>query len=148
MEHKQRREQREAEEKRLKEQEEGIISAKDAAVVDAPAQPTFKIEKLNEVIGPRPTPGTKVKVHYTGKLEDGTVFDSSVTRGEPFTFNVGCGEVISGWDEGIVQLAKGQKAILTCPPEYAYGQRGSGMIPANATLTFEVELIDFDRFDF
>ena len=63
-------------------------------------------------------------MHYTGKLPDGTVFDSSVSRGEPIKFIVGTGRVIRGWDEGIVQLTKGQKAILTCPPDYAYGANG------------------------
>ena len=88
--------------------------------------------------------GSKVKVHYTGKLDDGTVFDSSVTRGQPFDFTVGVGQVIKCWDEGVTQLCKGQKAILNCPPDYGYGARGAGgVIPPNATLTFEVEVIDF-----
>ena len=99
---------------------------------------------LNEGTGPVVPKGATVKVHYTGKLEDGTVFDSSVTRGEPLEFKVGVGQVISGWDEGICQLQKGQKAILTCPPHYAYGAQGAGdVIPPNATLTFEVEVIEF-----
>ena len=90
-----------------------------------------------------PSKGQKVKVHYTGKLTDGTVFDSSVSRGQPLEFNVGVGQVIRGWDEGIMQLTAGQKAILTCPPDYAYGAAGAGnVIPPNATLTFEVELIE------
>lgn len=102
------------------------------------------VEKLNEGTGPVVPSGASVKVHYTGKLEDGTVFDSSVTRGEPLEFAVGTGQVIRGWDEGIMQLQKGQKAILTCPPHYAYGASGAGdAIPPNATLTFEVEVIDF-----
>ena len=102
------------------------------------------VEKINEGTGPVVPKGTKVKVHYTGKLPDGSVFDSSVTRGEPLEFVVGIGQVIKGWDEGICQLQKGQKAILTCPPDYAYGPRGiPGAIPPNATLIFEVEVIDF-----
>ena len=85
-----------------------------------------------------------MKVHYTGKLTNGTVFDSSIARGQPLEFVVGTGQVIRGWDEGITQLQKGQKAILTCPPDYAYGAAGAGgVIPPNATLIFEVELIDF-----
>ena len=89
-------------------------------------------------------PNTRVKVHYTGKLTNGQVFDSSVSRGQPLEFVVGVGQVIRGWDEGICQLQKGQKAILTCPPEYAYGSAGAGgVIPPNATLIFEVEVIDF-----
>ena len=104
----------------------------------------LKVDKLNEGSGPVVPKGATVKVHYTGKLDDGTVFDSSVTRGEPIEFQVGVGQVIRGWDEGITQLTKGQKAVLTCPPHYAYGPQGSGeLIPANATLTFEVEVIDF-----
>ena len=105
---------------------------------------SFTVQKLNEGTGPTVPPGTKVKVHYTGKLTDGTVFDSSVSRGQPLEFVVGVGQVIRGWDEGITQLQKGQKAILTCPPDYAYGAAGAGgVIPPNATLTFEVEVIDF-----
>ena len=105
---------------------------------------SFTVQKLNEGAGPVVPQGARVKVHYTGKLTDGTVFDSSVTRGQPLEFQVGVGQVIRGWDEGICQLQKGQKAILTCPPDYAYGERGAGgVIPPNATLTFEVEVIDF-----
>lgn len=88
--------------------------------------------------------GALVKVHYTGKFPDGRVFDSSVPRGEPLEFKVGVGNVIKGWDEGICQLTKGQKAVLICPPEFAYGARGAGgVIPPNATLHFDVEVIDF-----
>lgn len=88
--------------------------------------------------------GATVKVHYTGKLEDGTIFDSSLTRGSPLEFQVGMGMVIKAWDEGICQLKKGSKAILTCPPEYAYGPQGAGdVIPPNATLVFEVEVVDW-----
>uniref|UniRef100_A0A7S3S5V6 peptidylprolyl isomerase n=2 Tax=Choreotrichia TaxID=141411 RepID=A0A7S3S5V6_9SPIT len=105
---------------------------------------SFTVQKLNEGTGPTVPPGTKVKVHYTGKLTNGTVFDSSHNRGQPLEFNVGAGMVIRGWDEGITQLQKGQKAILTCPPDYAYGARGiPGVIPADATLIFEVEVVDF-----
>ena len=89
-------------------------------------------------------PGANVTVHYHGTLMDGTVFDSSVQKGRPFNFQVGVWQVIRGWDDGICQLKKGQKAILTCPPDYAYGSRGAGkVIPPNATLKFEVELLDF-----
>ena len=104
----------------------------------------LEVEKLNEGTGPVVPKGAKVKVHYTGRLPDGTVFDSSVERGEPLEFNVGVGQVIRGWDEGICQLQKGQKAKLTCPPQYAYGAQGAGdSIPPNATLIFEVEVVDF-----
>ena len=83
-------------------------------------------------------------MHYTGTFPDGRVFDSSVQRGEPLEFKVGVGQVIRGWDEGITQLTKGQKAQLICPPDYAYGDRGAGgVIPGGATLHFEVELISW-----
>ena len=105
----------------------------------------FTVEKHNEGTGPQCRQGATVQVHYTGKLTDGTVFDSSIPRGEPLEFVVGEGQVIRGWDEGIVQLKKGQKATLTCPANYAYGANGiPGVIPKNATLIFDVELIDFN----
>ena len=105
---------------------------------------SFTVEKTSEGEGPVCPAGSRVKVHYTGKLTDGTVFDSSRTRGQPLEFVVGAGQVIRGWDEGITQLQKGQTAILTCPPDYAYGAAGAGgVIPPNATLIFDVELVDF-----
>ena len=105
---------------------------------------SFTVQKLNEGTGPTVPPGATVSVHYTGKLTNGTVFDSSVSRGQPLSFQVGVGQVIRGWDQGICQLQKGQKAILTCPPDYAYGAAGAGgVIPPNATLIFEVEVMDF-----
>jgi FK506-binding protein 1 len=89
-----------------------------------------------------PTRGQTVSVHYVGTLTDGTVFDSSRKRGQPFKFKLGMGQVIRGWDEGVAQLSVGQKANLTCSSDYAYGARGyPGLIPPNATLVFEVELI-------
>eukprot|EP00997_Jenningsia_sp_PLL12_P010342 NODE_7567_length_449_cov_43.625000_g6729_i0.p1 GENE.NODE_7567_length_449_cov_43.625000_g6729_i0~~NODE_7567_length_449_cov_43.625000_g6729_i0.p1 ORF type:complete len:119 (+),score=12.17 NODE_7567_length_449_cov_43.625000_g6729_i0:34-357(+) len=92
----------------------------------------------------KPAKGQKVKVHYTGKLTNGNVFDSSVQRGEPLEFQLGVGQVIRGWDEGIAQLTKGAKATLICSPDYAYGPNGfPPVIPPNATLVFDVELIDF-----
>ena len=106
---------------------------------------SFTVQKLNSGTGPTPQPGATVFVHYTGKLTNGTQFDSSIDRGEPLEFVVGQGQVIRGWDEGILQLQKGQKAILTCPPAYAYGAAGiPGVIPKNATLIFDVELVDFN----
>ena len=93
--------------------------------------------------GPRPKTGDMVFVHYTGWLTDGTKFDSSYDRGEPLSFRLGAKQVIPGWDEGIALLRKGEKAQLVIPPELAYGERGIGPIPPNATLIFEVELVDF-----
>uniref|UniRef100_A0A1L8DTV0 peptidylprolyl isomerase n=1 Tax=Nyssomyia neivai TaxID=330878 RepID=A0A1L8DTV0_9DIPT len=89
-----------------------------------------------------PKNGQTAVVHYTGTLQNGEVFDSSRTRGKPFKFTVGQGEVIRGWDEGVPQMSVGQRAKLVCSPDYAYGSRGHpGVIPPNATLTFDVELI-------
>ncbi|EZA56123.1 hypothetical protein DMN91_000682 [Ooceraea biroi] len=91
-----------------------------------------------------PTTGCKVKVHYTGTLLDGTKFDSSKDRNEPFKFDLGRGSVIKSWDIGVASMKKGEIAILTCAPEYAYGQSGSPpLIPPDATLKFEVELLDW-----
>jgi len=94
--------------------------------------------------GPKPQKGDKVKVHYTGYLLDGTKFDSSVDRGQPFEFDLGQGRVIRGWDEGIAALNKGAKAKLIIPSKMAYGDRGAGgIIPPYSPLVFDVELIDF-----
>lgn len=93
--------------------------------------------------GLQPTSGKPVKVHYTGWLENGTKFDSSVDRGEPFIFTVGVGEVIPGWDEGVMTMKVGGKRRLIVPSQLGYGAAGAGgVIPPNATLIFEVELLD------
>lgn len=93
--------------------------------------------------GEQPQPGAIVAVHYRGTLADGSVFDSSIERGEPIRFALGQGQVIAGWDEGIALMRKGGKARLIIPPDLAYGAQGyPPVIPANATLTFEVELVD------
>lgn len=92
--------------------------------------------------GPAPHVGDVTEVHYTGWLEDGTKFDSSLDRGEPIQFVLGRGKVIAGWDEGIALMRQGGQARLIIPPALAYGERGyPGAIPPNATLTFEVELV-------
>lgn len=86
--------------------------------------------------------GDTVAMHYSGWLEDGTLFDSSLQRGEPFTFTIGQGSVIAGWDEGIVGMKVGEKRQFRIPGELAYGEAGRGAIPPNATLIFDVELVE------
>src|SRR5438270_13329190 len=87
--------------------------------------------------------GQTVSVHYTGWLMDGTKFDSSKDRGQPFSFPLGGGQVIKGWDEGVAGMKVGGKRVLIVPPSLGYGARGAGnVIPPNATLKFEVELLD------
>ncbi|MCZ8158086.1 MAG: FKBP-type peptidyl-prolyl cis-trans isomerase [Leptospira sp.] len=92
-------------------------------------------------LGKEAVRGTTVTVHYTGKLTNGKVFDSSVDRGEPFQFDLGAGQVIQGWEKGIVGMKEGGKRKLTIPPKMGYGNRPVGPIPANSTLIFEVELL-------
>jgi FKBP-type peptidyl-prolyl cis-trans isomerase FkpA len=102
----------------------------------------MKIDKITSGTGPLPKTGQTVTVHYTGWLENGTKFDSSVDRDEPFAFVLGTSQVIAGWDEGVATMCVGDKVRLTIPPEKAYGAQGyPGAIPPNSTLTFEVELL-------
>jgi FKBP-type peptidyl-prolyl cis-trans isomerase FkpA len=102
----------------------------------------MKIEKIISGTGEFPQQGQTVSVHYSGWLTDGTKFDSSLDRGEPFSFVLGTGQVIAGWDQGVANMRVGDKARLTIPPELAYGVDGyPGAIPPNATLIFEVELL-------
>lgn len=90
--------------------------------------------------------GDRIGVHYTGRLQDGTVFDSSHKRGEPIQITLGAGQVIKGWDEGIVGMQVGEKRTLIIPPNLAYGSESRGeVIPANATLTFDIELVSLRR---
>jgi len=106
----------------------------------------LQIEQLTAGTGEAPKTGDRVKVHYTGWLTNGTKFDSSVDRGQPFVFTLGVGQVIRGWDEGVAKMRVGEKARLTIPPELGYGARGAGgVIPGNATLIFEVELLGINE---
>lgn len=100
--------------------------------------------KTQEGTGEHPELGRPVSMHYTGKLLDGTVFDSSIERGMPFQFNLGVGQVIAGWDEGVQLMTKGEKGVLYIPYYLGYGDQGAGgAIPPFANLIFEVELVDF-----
>ncbi|MEO6808316.1 MAG: FKBP-type peptidyl-prolyl cis-trans isomerase [Isosphaeraceae bacterium] len=102
-----------------------------------------QIEEVEIGTGPEAKKGDQVSVHYTGRLTDGTKFDSSQDRGQPFTFPLGVGRVIAGWDFGVAGMKVGGKRKLTIPPGEGYGVRGTpgGPIPPNATLEFDVELI-------
>jgi peptidylprolyl isomerase len=102
----------------------------------------LKYAIIKEGDGPMPVPGKFVTVHYSGFLQDGKLFDSSVERDEPISFVVGQGQVIPGWDEGLQLLKKGSKARFIVPPQLAYGDRPLEKIPANSTLIFDVELIN------
>ncbi|MBN2194400.1 MAG: FKBP-type peptidyl-prolyl cis-trans isomerase [Polyangiaceae bacterium] len=117
----------------------------------APAEPTVKVPEVTELIKEDQSPGSgeaaetgdQIKVHYTGRLLTGQKFDSSRDRNEPFEFTLGRGEVIKGWDEGVVGMKAGGKRKLTIPSDLAYGAVGSPpKIPPNAPLEFEIELIE------
>ncbi len=103
------------------------------------------LQYIDEVVGTGETPreGQTVQVHYTGRLIDGTVFDSSVERGRPFTFTLGKGQVIRGWDDGVAGMKVGGKRKLIVPPHMGYGANGTpdGSIPPHSTLKFDVELL-------
>ena len=103
----------------------------------------LRIIDLEQGNGAEATAGQTVVVHYRGTLEDGTQFDASYDRGTPFSFPLGRGRVIKGWDEGVQGMKVGGKRKLVIPPDLGYGSRGAGgVIPPNATLIFEVELLD------
>lgn len=111
-----------------------------SAVEEVPAN--LKVEDVTVGTGAEATPGKTVSVHYTGTLEDGKKFDSSKDRGQPFSFKLGAGQVIKGWDLGVKGMKIGGSRKLTIPGELGYGARGyPGVIPPNATLKFDVELL-------
>ncbi len=117
------------------------------AILTGCTQPTTgkKLEITDLVVGTGAVAetGKSVEVHYRGTLTDGKEFDSSRKHGQPFSFRLGAGDVIPGWDEGVKGMKVGGKRKLVVPPAMAYGERGAGgVIPPNATLTFEVELLD------
>ena len=107
----------------------------------------FKMEVLKEGAGEGAKKGDKVTVHYVGTLEDGTKFDSSLDRGQPFVFTLGIGQVIEGWDLGVLGMKKGEKRKLVIPSELGYGDIGTpgGPIPPKATLIFEIELLGINE---
>jgi FK506-binding protein 1 len=111
-------------------------------LVSCAPKPVLVVETVSQGDGHTfPRPGDRLQMHYTGMLKNGTVFDSSVGRG-PFEFRIGVGEVIQGWDEGVLQMSLGQKAKLHVPAAMGYGEQGAGgVIPPNADLVFEVELL-------
>ncbi len=113
-----------------------------AALAVPAAAGGLEVEDLALGSGKEATSGHSVVVHYTGWLVDGTKFDSSVDRGDPFVFNLGAGQVIEGWDQGVAGMKEGGKRKLTIPPELGYGSRKVGTIPANSTLIFQVELLE------
>ena len=103
----------------------------------------LKYEDIVVGTGATPQAGQNVTVHYTGTLEDGTKFDSSLDHGQPFTFPIGVGRVIKGWDEGVMTMKVGGKRKLVIPPQLGYGARGYPPVsPPNATLVFDVELLE------
>lgn len=128
----------------------GVPSASASASASAsddadlgPKLPPLQIDELTEGSGPAAKKGDRVLVHYTGTLLDGTKFDSSLDRGTPFEFLLGGGQVIAGWELGVVGMKKGGKRRLTIPPHLAYDLQGSPpKIGPNATLKFDIELID------
>lgn len=105
----------------------------------------LKIEESEVGTGEEVKKGDTILIHYTGTLSDGTKFDSSYDRGEPFETQIGVGAVIQGWDEGVVGMKTGGKRKLIIPPSLGYGDRQMGSIPANSTLIFDVELIEIKK---
>eukprot|EP01029_Cantina_marsupialis_P028355 TRINITY_DN776049_c0_g1_i1.p1 TRINITY_DN776049_c0_g1~~TRINITY_DN776049_c0_g1_i1.p1 ORF type:complete len:487 (-),score=197.22 TRINITY_DN776049_c0_g1_i1:154-1614(-) len=114
-----------------------------AELIDLSGDGLLTKEIVSPGNGEKPSKNQEVEATYIGQLLDGTEFDKNVSRTDPFKFTLGTGQVIKGWDEGFASMSKGEKAILTCAPSYAYGERAQGKIPANSTLKFTVELLDF-----
>ena len=124
------------------EEQNAIIKEKYPDATATPSGLMYTVVKKGD--GSKPKQGSNIKVHYTGTLLNGKKFDSSRDRNEPFEFEVGVGMVIAGWDEGLLDMSRGEQRILIIPPQLGYGARGAGgVIPPNATLIFDVEMIDF-----
>lgn len=119
-----------------------IIAALAVLLLAFPALASeMQVEDLKLGTGNEAIPGQKVTVHYTGWLTNGKKFDSSVDRGKPFSFNLGAGEVILGWDQGVAGMKEGGRRRLTIPPGMGYGSQAVGSIPPNSTLIFQVDLL-------
>lgn len=114
-----------------------------ATTMATQATTSASLQKEDSIVGTgaEATNGKRVSVHYTGTLTDGTKFDSSKDRNEPFEFTLGEGRVIAGWEQGVLGMKEGGKRKLTIPPELGYGQQAVGPIPPNSTLLFEIELL-------
>lgn len=121
-----------------------ITSDNQASTTVTPTNPTTGVQVKDVVVGTGKVAeaGDNITVNYVGTLTDGTVFDSSVARNQPFTFTLGAGQVIRGWEEGLVGMKVGGTRTLTIAPDYAYGAQAIGPIPANSTLIFQVQLLD------
>eukprot|EP00775_Hariotina_reticulata_P010862 gene10862-11016_t len=121
-----------------------LVAAKEKDVTELKIETTHTPEKCSV----KAKSGDKVHVHYTGKLTDGSKFDSSRDRGQPFVFTIDAGQVIKGWDQGIAGMCVGEQRILRIPPSLGYGSAGAGgIIPGGATLIFDVELMDVEGAD-
>jgi len=130
------------------EKSSGASSAAPMKVSGSPTTTASGLQYWDNVVGTGATaiPGSTVKVHYSGFLTNGTKFDSSRDRGEPFSFPLGAGQVIKGWDEGVAGMKVGGQRQLRIPPQLGYGPEGAGgSIPPNATLVFDVELLGVDK---
>ncbi|XP_059479844.1 peptidyl-prolyl cis-trans isomerase FKBP2 [Neocloeon triangulifer] len=118
------------------------------AAADSKKKLQIGVKKRVEDCKMRSRKGDFLHMHYTGKLEDGTEFDSSIPRGQLFTFTLGSGQVIKGWDQGLLGMCEGEKRKLVIPSDMGYGDRGSPpKIPGGATLIFDVELVKLERKD-
>lgn len=120
----------------------GVLAACGGSGGDSPTGPTqLVVEDLTIGAGATAAVGDTVTVHYVGTLLNGTQFDSSYPSGRPFTFRIGAGQVIQGWEQGVPGMRVGGKRRLTIPPSLGYGSQANGPIPANSTLRFEIELL-------